>query len=129
MKSIFLLAVLLLGFATVYSQTFVSPQQETTLGGFSDTIGTLNLREVVIDGEEYSYELPEGGFVSGTLELIQEIKLETEKRTIYELGTGGLLSVIDDEDDTYDHVFLNLLGTEQKMTITYWLVKADRGDD
>ena len=129
MKSYFLFVALLFGLTCTYSQTFVSPQQETTEGGFSDAVETLLTKKVIIEGEDYSIELPWGGVLAGRLELMTEIHRDTENRILYELSNGGVLGVIDDVDDKYDHVFVNLLGTDHKKTITYWLVKADRGDD
>ena len=114
---------------SLHSQTFVSPQQEVTFGGFADRIEVLGAQKIELKGSTFKITLPDGGELSGTMERIRDIELENEKRTMYELGQGGTLTVVDVEDETNDHIFVNLLGTSHNKTITYWLVKANRGDD
>ena len=122
--------LVLIGCCTsVSGQTYVSPQQKTTSQGFANRVETKLIKKVFIDGEHFRLELPDGGLMSGTMKLFREIESETEKRIVYEIDSGGLLAIVDDVDNNYDHIYVNLMATPRKKTYTFWLTEGNKGDD
>lgn len=115
---------------SLFAQTYVSPQQKTTTNGFSDRIETKLVKKIIIDGTSFSAELPDGGIINGTIELFNTIETDDEKRVVYQITTGGLLSINDDlSDDNWDCIVINLLSTPKKKFYTFWLTAGDKGDD
>ena len=112
-----------------YSQTYISPQQKTTTGSFANRVETKSPKKVIIDKNSFHLELPDGGELSGTMTFWKKIELDDEVRIMYEIDGGGLISINDDLIDDYDHIFVNLMGTETKKTYTYWLTAGNKGDD
>ncbi len=132
MKSIKLIvAIIFLGCSTILvAQTYVSPQQKMTTNGFTDRVETKLIKKVVIDGNNFSAELPDGGILSGFIELFRTVEREGEKRLVYKIAAGGILSINDDiADDKWDCIVLNLLSTPIKKVYTFWLIEGHKGDD
>jgi hypothetical protein len=132
MKQIKVIAlVIFLSFnVSLVAQTYVSPQQKTTTNGFTERVETELIKKIVIDGNSFMAELPDGGTINETIELFRTIERDDEKRVIYLIKTGGLLSINDDLlDDNWDCITLNLLATPKKKYYTFWLTKGNKGDD
>ncbi|WP_350292419.1 hypothetical protein [uncultured Croceitalea sp.] len=122
--------VLLCFLKPLAAQTYVSPQQKITIGGFADRVETKLIKKVDIDGNSFRAELPDGGTLSGTIELFRTIERGDEKRVIYKIAAGGILSINDDLiDDNWDCIVINLLSTPRNKVYTFWLTKGNKGDD
>lgn len=127
----FVIILILTASSSLFSQTYISPKQKTTTNGFANRVETELIKKVVIDETTFSAELPEGGLLSGNIEFWKTIdRSPDEKRIMYNIEGGGLISVNDDLlNDNWDCIVINLMGTNKKKIYTFWLTNGNKGDD
>ncbi|MFD2589179.1 hypothetical protein ACFSQJ_19805 [Croceitalea marina] len=125
-----IVSILVLSSNALIAQTYVSPKQRTTTNGFADRVETELVKKIIIDENSFHAGLPDGDILSGSIELFRTIERDNEKRTVYKIVSGGILSINDDlEDDNWDSIVINLLATSKKKVYTFWLTKGNKGDD